>query len=85
VPPNEDVSRFAGSYRSTRRNETTLEKLKELFSPAGYISSSSPWSGSPSSGRYTIGTCWDFGSDGTMHARSRFTWLGIALLLFLPP
>jgi hypothetical protein len=33
LPPDEDVSRFAGSYRSTRRNETTLEKLKELFSP----------------------------------------------------
>jgi CubicO group peptidase (beta-lactamase class C family) len=28
-----DVGRFAGSYRSTRRNETTLEKLQELFSP----------------------------------------------------
>ena len=28
-----DVSRFAGSYRSTRRNETTLEKLQELFFP----------------------------------------------------
>jgi CubicO group peptidase (beta-lactamase class C family) len=28
-----DVSRFAGSYRSTRRNETTLEKLQELFLP----------------------------------------------------
>jgi hypothetical protein len=27
-----DVSRFAGGYRSTRRNETTLEKLQELFS-----------------------------------------------------
>ncbi len=27
-----DVSRFAGSYRSTRRNETSLEKLQELFS-----------------------------------------------------
>ncbi len=28
-----DVSRFAGSYRSTRRNETGLEKLQEFFSP----------------------------------------------------
>jgi CubicO group peptidase (beta-lactamase class C family) len=28
-----DVGRFGGSYRSTRRNETTLEKLQELFSP----------------------------------------------------
>jgi hypothetical protein len=28
-----DVGRFAGSYRSTRRNETTLEKLQEFFSP----------------------------------------------------
>jgi CubicO group peptidase (beta-lactamase class C family) len=34
-PPIEerDVGRFAGSYRSTRRNETSLEKLQELFSP----------------------------------------------------
>jgi len=33
--PNADsnVGRFVGSYRSTRRNETTLEKLQELFSP----------------------------------------------------
>jgi CubicO group peptidase (beta-lactamase class C family) len=30
---DEDVGRFAGSYRSTRRNETTLEKLQEFFSP----------------------------------------------------
>jgi hypothetical protein len=28
-----DVNRFAGSYRSTRRNETSLGKLQELFSP----------------------------------------------------
>lgn len=28
-----DVGRFAGSYRSTRRNETGLEKLQELFNP----------------------------------------------------
>jgi hypothetical protein len=28
-----DVGRFAGSYRSTRRNETTLEKLQEFFLP----------------------------------------------------
>jgi hypothetical protein len=27
------VDRFAGSYRSKRRNETTLEKLQEFFSP----------------------------------------------------
>jgi hypothetical protein len=28
-----DVGRFVGTYRSTRRNESTLEKLQELFSP----------------------------------------------------
>jgi hypothetical protein len=28
-----DVGRFAGSFRSTRRNETGLEKLQELFNP----------------------------------------------------
>ncbi|MCP5113192.1 MAG: hypothetical protein GY953_20365, partial [bacterium] len=28
-----DIGRFAGSYMSTRRNETSLEKLQELFSP----------------------------------------------------
>ena len=28
-----EVGRFAGSYRSTRRNETGLEKLQELFNP----------------------------------------------------
>ncbi|MFZ0789540.1 MAG: serine hydrolase domain-containing protein, partial [Chromatiaceae bacterium] len=28
-----DLGRFAGTYRSTRRNESTLEKLQELFSP----------------------------------------------------
>jgi hypothetical protein len=28
-----DVGRFAGNHRSTRRNETTLEKLQEFFSP----------------------------------------------------
>jgi CubicO group peptidase (beta-lactamase class C family) len=28
-----DVGRFTGSYRSTRRNETGLEKLQEFFSP----------------------------------------------------
>ena len=28
-----DIGRFAGSFRSTRRNETSLEKLKQLFSP----------------------------------------------------
>ncbi|MCP5111238.1 MAG: beta-lactamase family protein, partial [bacterium] len=28
-----DVSRFTGSYRSTRRNETGLEKLQGFFSP----------------------------------------------------
>jgi hypothetical protein len=28
-----NVGRFAGGYRSTRRNETTLEKLQELFTP----------------------------------------------------
>jgi len=28
-----EVGRFAGTYRSTRRNESTLEKLQELFSP----------------------------------------------------
>jgi CubicO group peptidase (beta-lactamase class C family) len=28
-----DVGCFTGSYRSTRRNETTLEKLQEFFSP----------------------------------------------------
>jgi hypothetical protein len=28
-----DLSRFTGTYRSTRRNESTLEKLQELFSP----------------------------------------------------
>ena len=31
--PEADVGRFTGSYRSTRRNETGLEKLQELFSP----------------------------------------------------
>ncbi|MEA3275141.1 MAG: serine hydrolase domain-containing protein [Pseudomonadota bacterium] len=28
-----DVGRFAGSYRSTRRNETGLKKLQKLFTP----------------------------------------------------
>jgi hypothetical protein len=28
-----DLGRFTGSYRSTRRSETTLEKLQELFAP----------------------------------------------------
>jgi CubicO group peptidase (beta-lactamase class C family) len=28
-----EVGRFAGGYRSTRRNETTFEKLQEFFSP----------------------------------------------------
>jgi hypothetical protein len=28
-----DLVRFAGRYRSTRRSETTLEKLQELFAP----------------------------------------------------
>jgi CubicO group peptidase (beta-lactamase class C family) len=31
--PDPDTGRFAGSYRSTRRNETGLEKLQELFNP----------------------------------------------------
>lgn len=30
---NSNFNRFAGSYVSTRRNETSLEKLKQFFSP----------------------------------------------------
>ncbi|MEN8175899.1 MAG: serine hydrolase domain-containing protein [Pseudomonadota bacterium] len=31
--PDSDINRFAGSYRSTRRQETGLEKLQEFFNP----------------------------------------------------
>ena len=34
---DEDVGRFAGSYRSTRRNETTLKKIQEFFSPVRVV------------------------------------------------